>query len=430
MFKKLYSLGEAAGIEGSLGSEGARLGPSFEQDSDVSLFFRRGDSNRLFEAFLDTYKCLNAGIKSREPALHLPSLPPRTRSIGPESLSFRKDSSKTFGASTRLCEDLDAAWGTIPSSLAGIAPELDYFPLDQDVPVLRIDDADYHVLLRLKKTVKDHPEPLRDFLVATRDLLFVIRKLPTYVDLVPLSPLICSNVYSLLQSNEAGFEMPESICAQQQEKAKSFMAVQAEGYRKNNGWIEKLPFPCLYMEDDLDLIRQALHRMRVFLFHESGFCFQTSRELLMLLGDMHPRSRDFLDELLSYYNELRGFDHVQSNANNLYRCLHDFMGRLLSGEKDIAIEDTRKQLGISVGIITRNRAADLREALTSLLEQVRPADEIIIIDNGSSDDTRSIVERFADGLPIRYLYLQEPCIPAARNMVIENARFGDYRIYG
>jgi len=301
--------------------------------------------------------------------------------------------------------------------------ELDYFPLDQNVPVLRIHGADYHFFLRLKKAVKDYPEPLRDFLLATRELLFVVRKLPTYVDLVPLSPPIFSNVYSLQHANEDGFEMPETIYAEQKEKAESLMAVQAKGYKKNNGWVEKLPFPCLYMEDDLDLIRQALHRMRIFLFHEGGLRFETSRDLLMLMGDMHPRSRRFLDDLLKYYDELRGLEHAQTDANNLYRCLNEFMGRLLSGEKDIATENTRKRLGISVGIITRNRAADLREAMTSLLDQVRPADEILVIDNGSSDGTRKIVEGFADRLPIRYVYLQEPGIPAARNMVIRNARF-------
>lgn len=422
-FKKLLSLCEAAGADGSLDCDGCRLEPAFVEDNDVRLFFRRCDLNSFFEAFLDTYKRLNAEIKSRGPALYLPFSPPRMRPFDPESLPYSMDSPKTSGVSTKFFENLEATWEAIPSTLVGIAPEVDYFPLDQDVPVLRIDRADYRVFLRLKKMVLDHSGPLRDFLLATRDILFVVRKLPTYVDLVPLSPAIFANVYSLLQPNEDGFEMPESIHAEQQEKAKSLITVQAEGYKKNNGWIQKLPFPCLYMEDDFDLIRQALHRMRVFLFHEGGLRFQTSRDLVTLLGDMHPRSRGFLDDLLTYYDELRGLEHAQTDANNLYRCLHEFMGRLLSGEKDIAVDDSSKRLGISVGIITRNRAADLREAMTSLLNQLRPADEILVVDNGSSDDTRKIVEGFADRLPIRYFYLQEPGIPTARNMVIQNARF-------
>lgn len=423
-FKKLYSLCETAGIKCAPEREGARAEAAFMRHNDVWLFFRRGDLNRIFLAFLDVHRRLNNEIASGEPGWFLPCPPLWDGPGGQESPLSSDEHFENPRLLAHLRETVEVATASLPSSLVGIAPEQDYFPLDADVSLLRIEGADYDVFLRLKNAVLACPTALRNFLLHTRDLLFVVRKLPTYVDVVPLSPLTCANVYSLVHAHETGFgRMPVSIWVEQREKAKSRLTANAAGYLKNNGWIEKLPFPCLYMEDDLDIVRQAFHRMRLFLFHEEGLCFRTSRDLLSHVGGMHPRCRDFLDQLISYYDHLRAHRPTQTVGNNLYCCLHQFMGRLLSGEKDIAVDEPTRHLGICVGIITRNRAADLREVMASLVRQIRPADEIIVVDNGSSDDTRRIIEGFADRLPIRYLYLEGANIPAARNMVIGNAKF-------
>jgi len=53
---------------------------------------------------------------------------------------------------------------------------------------------------------------------------------------------------------------------------------------------------------------------------------------------------------------------------------------------------------ISAIVCTRNRADILRHAIDSLVAQTLPPDEfeILIIDNGSTDDTRSLTERYAE----------------------------------
>jgi len=251
----------------------------------------------------------------------------------------------------------------------------------------------------------------------------VVRKLPTYVDLIPLSPSIYANLYALLHPAGAGYDMPASIHAEQRAKAANRLEVLAEEYGRYDGRIDKLPFPCLYMEDDLDIIGQALHRARLYLLHRQGLCFHTSRGLVASLSAMHPGSRDFLARLLATYEALKGAGPDDDAATNLYACLHRFMTGLLSGDETVSVEGLERRLGISVGIITRNRAPDLREAMASLLRQTRPADEVIVVDNGSSDNTRQVVEDFAGILPIRYVYLEEASIPAARNRVVENARY-------
>ena len=57
---------------------------------------------------------------------------------------------------------------------------------------------------------------------------------------------------------------------------------------------------------------------------------------------------------------------------------------------------------ISVIIATYNRAALLPEALDSVLAQTRAPDEIIVVDDGSSDDTALVAARYAPR--VRYLH--------------------------
>jgi glycosyltransferase involved in cell wall biosynthesis len=81
--------------------------------------------------------------------------------------------------------------------------------------------------------------------------------------------------------------------------------------------------------------------------------------------------------------------------------------------------------GISVLIATRNRAEVLRRTLEDFCTLLDPGVpwEILIVDNGSSDDTRAVVESFKDRLPIRYLYEGEPGKVHALNSGIPQTRF-------
>lgn len=63
----------------------------------------------------------------------------------------------------------------------------------------------------------------------------------------------------------------------------------------------------------------------------------------------------------------------------------------------------------SVIIPTYNRANILNHTLYSLTQQSLPAGEmeVIVVDDGSADHTKAVVERFYDRLPITYIYQED-----------------------
>jgi len=75
---------------------------------------------------------------------------------------------------------------------------------------------------------------------------------------------------------------------------------------------------------------------------------------------------------------------------------------------------------VSVIIPTFNRAAIVSRAIESALSQTYRDIEVVVVDDGSSDDTRSVVEGFGDR--VRYFYQENAGVTAARNSAIRHAR--------
>src|SRR4051812_41806571 len=72
------------------------------------------------------------------------------------------------------------------------------------------------------------------------------------------------------------------------------------------------------------------------------------------------------------------------------------------------------ELKVSVVIPTHNRERLIGRALRSALCQIRPEDEILIIDDGSTDGTEQVVRQFRD-CRIRYIWQKNAGAGAARN---------------
>lgn len=79
---------------------------------------------------------------------------------------------------------------------------------------------------------------------------------------------------------------------------------------------------------------------------------------------------------------------------------------------------------ISVILPTYNRAAFLERSIGSVLAQRLPCDELLVVDDGSTDNTAEVVERLAATatVAVRYLYQPNQGAAAARNSGIGAAR--------
>jgi glycosyltransferase involved in cell wall biosynthesis len=87
------------------------------------------------------------------------------------------------------------------------------------------------------------------------------------------------------------------------------------------------------------------------------------------------------------------------------------------------MSDQRRAVKATVIIATRNRAAQLPETLKCLHAQAFPdAWEIIVIDNGSTDETQAVIDRWRDRLPLRGLHQPVPGKNRALNLALPEAR--------
>lgn len=75
---------------------------------------------------------------------------------------------------------------------------------------------------------------------------------------------------------------------------------------------------------------------------------------------------------------------------------------------------------ISVVIPSYNYAHYLARAIDSVLAQTYPVKEVIVIDDGSTDDTREVVGKY--DYPVKYVYQDNAGLSAARNAGIRLAR--------
>ena len=82
-------------------------------------------------------------------------------------------------------------------------------------------------------------------------------------------------------------------------------------------------------------------------------------------------------------------------------------------------------MDVSVIVCTWNNSQRLAIALAAIRECHIPLDvrwELVLVNNGSTDDTRTVAQRFAEGLPLVYLEELRPGLSLAKNAALRTAK--------
>ncbi|MEO0174874.1 MAG: glycosyltransferase [candidate division WOR-3 bacterium] len=158
-----------------------------------------------------------------------------------------------------------------------------------------------------------------------------------------------------------------------------------------------------------------------------------ARLQLYIIGKNHL----VLDRVLSERFSVEGFGKLYSEAFKyltysqedeiaLEGIFKDFLvkiGAYLNKPLDLPLKEKPHKPYISVIIPVRNRERFIGKALESILENDFPHLECIVVDNGSTDNTREIVKRFSQGDGrIKLVEVYGESLAGCLNMGIKNSK--------
>ncbi len=156
----------------------------------------------------------------------------------------------------------------------------------------------------------------------------------------------------------------------------------------------------------------------------------SAEEVAAFLHETTPLSSEFIDQLYEEYGAVAENRRPFREAffGKTRRFIESFVGIAKSGASwDMlaslnGIEDMQR-VSISVVVITRSRCAQLKKCLNSVAELERQPDELIVVDNGSTDATADTVAAFRARapFPVRYLYEPTTGVAVARNAGVRAA---------
>ncbi|MFN7987384.1 MAG: glycosyltransferase family A protein [Thermoanaerobaculia bacterium] len=411
LFLKLLDLAELSGCDEEARELRARPELEFLGRGERRLFFTRSRPEGLYPLLLGSAAAILERMGSALPAVTLE--PPREAAT---------EESAPTPALERFRRSAAVSVRRHPSFLLAWTPRLNYFPAREGVPVVEVEGSAWRGLRAALEALHDEGRPGESWLVRAGGFLFIVTHQEGFTDVVALDPLAHAPAYAAADPARARRPVPVAVVEEQRAAAEGIFRAFATLYRRNAGHVQRLPFPCVYLEDDLVVLRDALHRMRVRLFLDEGRDHADRAELIGRLAALHPEAARLLGALREQAEALEGGSGLPRDGGNVFRVLHEFMAQLLAGVSPMVLGDPDARLGITVGIITRNRASDLEECLESLTRQARAPDEVLVVDNGSTDRTAAVLDSFRAQLPLTVEFLAQAGIPSARNKVLEHAR--------
>lgn len=134
--------------------------------------------------------------------------------------------------------------------------------------------------------------------------------------------------------------------------------------------------------------------------------------------------RDFFETLSDEYAKVMGYDSQE--------CLSEILKSRKRFWRHRSTDHFVTDGSFSVGVVisTYNNPRWLERAFWGLINQDHPADEIIVADDGSIDDTRQLIERYKPFLPIKHVWHEDKGFRKTTilNRAVEEAK-SDYLIF-
>jgi glycosyltransferase involved in cell wall biosynthesis len=135
-----------------------------------------------------------------------------------------------------------------------------------------------------------------------------------------------------------------------------------------------------------------------------------------------PRWLDKADQRIFHIHHLPvrdvsdGVDYPQINREIVSRDQSHFRNLHSHNDDRIAVNSSRVADSVTVVIATRNRAALLGPCIESIANQTLTPGKVIVVDDGSDDDTQAVATRTYGDLEIEYVRAGRIGIAAARNL--------------
>jgi glycosyltransferase involved in cell wall biosynthesis len=138
-----------------------------------------------------------------------------------------------------------------------------------------------------------------------------------------------------------------------------------------------------------------------------------------------------IDILTSYDAYLNLSDIVKNNNFIDFAKIDICLGKLCVNftlNRPVVLSDQLRENLVSIILTTCNRQNYLPQAVESVLNQTYKNIELLIVDDGSTDNTRDIVSKYLSDKRIKYFYQENQGVCLARNNGIKNAN-GNYLMF-
>lgn len=170
----------------------------------------------------------------------------------------------------------------------------------------------------------------------------------------------------------------------------------------------------------------AIHLLRKVSRHEL-VNFGTVDQVFADAATVFPSQAPTLRQLATYAHALAAQrPHEQSDAlpPGLLRAGIHFFGDRLYDREIRSDYSASRRLTLSLCVCTRNRADGLGALLESVARQSQLPAEVVIVDNGSTDHTRDVVQSFMTrlhGVPFRYVVDHSRTMGRLRNRAVHES---------